>query len=55
VFVEGQNISSNAILAAKELLAVLTPTTLSYLEEDIDHETYYSCHPAFANGLINGM
>ena len=34
---------------------VLKPRTLSYLEEDIDHETQYSYHPAFADVLINGL
>lgn len=42
-------------LLQKNKPAVLTPGTFSYLEEDIDHETYYSCHPAFANSLINGL
>jgi hypothetical protein len=34
---------------------VLKPRTLSYLEEDIDHETQNSYHPAFVDGLINGL
>ena len=42
-------------LLQKNKPAVLTPGTLSYLEEDTEHETKYPYHPAFAHGLVNGL